>query len=326
MSSHVPSDPARASSAPILTPTQTGTLFIIAGPAGAGKNRLMQAVTQGGLAHQVPTATTRGMRPGEAQGREHLFVSHAEFERMRADGELVEWQEIHHNLYGMHRPTLEAALNAGENVIADIDIYGAKAARAALPDQVVTVFVQTPTIADLIDRMRMRGESTASIALRLLRVGSELEFAQESDAVITNDAVEHASDKLVTIVRAVLDDGRSNAACDPIIHYRYALHARAIPVCGGEALARRRAPEYPVVEIADNEAPAQAAHRALADTEALRGIGLPAPAEEGAFRAPLMIDHRRDEDGVEIVTYTYLVPLAEQTAPPEGWHWTTVTP
>ncbi|MBK8026380.1 MAG: hypothetical protein IPK19_34580 [Chloroflexi bacterium] len=324
MSSVLPSDSASAPMTPEIKTVETGTLFIIAGPAGAGKNRLMKAVLELGLARQLPTATTRPMRPGEAQGREHLFVSKSEFERMLKDGELLEWQKIHDSYYGMHRPSLEAALNAGENLIADIDMYGARAVSKALPDNVVSIFIQTPTIADLIDRMRIRGETTASIALRLLRVGAELEFARESHAVITSDHVDHASDKLVTIIKAVLDGGRDQATCDSIITYRYTLHAQAVPVFGGTALARHRAPEYPLAVCVQDEQPARAARRAI--QEALPTIPLPPETDPEEFRAPMTMAHRHDEDGVEIVTYTYLVPLMEQIDAPEGWNWTLITP
>lgn len=316
--------PLDTSTAPPIAPARTGMLFIIAGPAGAGKNRLMKHVIEQGLARQLPTATTRSIRPGETEGREHLFVSNAEFESMIARGDLLEWQKVHDNMYGMHRPTLEAALDAGETIISDIDIYGANAARAALPKNVVVIFVQTPTIADLIDRMRIRGETTASIGLRLLRVSAEIEYAKECDAVITNDHIERAAEKLVTIVRAVLHDGRASAACDELITYRYNLHAQAIPVHEGAALVKRRAPEYPVVTFKEVEQPASAARRALLTT--LPHITLAPEADPSVYRAPAVIDHRYDDTGMEIITYTYFVPVSERITPDEGWTWTSITP
>ncbi len=300
----------------------TGRLFIIAGPAGAGKNRLMGHVLRAGIARQLPTATTRAIRPGEQEGREHLYVSRAEFERMIAAEELLEWQPVHDNLYGIHRPTLEHALAAGESIIADIDIKGAQAARAVFGRRVVIVFVQTPTIADLIDRMRIRGETTASIGLRLLRVGDEIAFAAQADAVITNETADLAADKLVTIVRAVLADANAGAYCDEPIAYRYALHAQALVIHHGCVLTRRRAPEYPVTDCAVGEQPGAAARRALASDLSAIADSLTANADASLYRAPAAIDHRRDADGVEVITYSYIVPLSDAFPAPDGWTWT----
>jgi guanylate kinase len=298
----------------------SGRLFIIAGPAGAGKNRLMSHVMAHDIARQLPTATTRAMRPGEQEGREHLFVTHAEFERMIAANEMLEWQPVHDKLYGIHRPTLDRLLAEGGALIADIDIKGAQAARAALGDQVVIIFVQAPAIASLIDRMRMRGESTAAIGLRLLRVREELAFAQHADAVITNDDVGHAAEKLLAIVRTVLADGRASAFCDPLVHYDYALHAQAIITEGGRMLARRRAPDYPIAACEDDEQPAAAAHRAaVRDLRMLTHLIPPQPISE--YCPPAVIDHRLDAAGKEIVTYSYFMPLAQPCDAPDGWYW-----
>lgn len=321
----MPQDSTSAASvAPISPATHNGTFFVIAGPAGAGKNSLMQRVIESGVARQLATATTRPMRSYEQQGREHMFVSRAEFERMIAAGELLEFQRVHDNYYGIHRPSLENAMNAGETIMSDIDINGAEAARKALPDNVVVIFVQAPTIADLIDRMRIRGESIASIGLRLLRVGSEIEYAERSDAVITNDKVENAAEKLLTIVQAVQSGGRNSAYCDSVITYRYKLFAQAIPFYAGEALCRKHAPDYPVAEFAAPEQPASAARRALRD--ALPAITLPPEVDPSAYRAPAVIDHRVDDSNCEIVTYSYFVPLESRIAAPEGWTWQPVAP
>jgi guanylate kinase len=298
----------------------SGRLFIIAGPAGAGKNRLMSHIMAQGIAHQLPTATTRAMRPGEQEGREHLFVSRAEFERMIAADELLEWQPVHDNLYGIHRPTLERLLSDGTALIADIDIKGAQAARAALGEQVVIVFVQAPNISALIDRMRIRGESTAAIGLRLLRVREELAFAAQADAVLTNDDADHAADKLTSIVRAVLAEGRASAFCDPLIQYEYALYGQAVVTHEGQMLARRRAPDYPVAPCDGDEQPATAARRALLHD--LPGLAQHiTPAGQDGYCPPVIIDHRQDAAGTEIVTYSYLFPLSEPCDAPEGWSW-----
>lgn len=326
MAKPLPLDPHlnSESTAPTQQRAYPGMFFIIAGPAGAGKNSLMRHVIESGTARQLPTVTTRPMRPGEKEGRDHLFVNHDEFQRMIKVGELLEWQKVHDNLYGMHRPTLEAALEAGEAIISDIDINGAQAAREAIPNNVSVIFLQTPTISDLIDRMRIRGESTASVGLRLLRVGKEIDYAKSCDAIITNDNVERASEKLLAIVRSVLADGNANAFCDELITYRYQIGAQAILVCEGEALSKNRGVEYPFAVCAPDEQPANAARRIL--TETFPDIVIPGHHDASMYRPPAVIDYRESAEGVEIVIYSYVVPIQEKFAPPEGWRWISITP
>ncbi len=297
-----------------------GMLIIVVGPAGAGKNSLMKHVIDNGAARQLPTATTRSMRPGEEHGREHLFVTKDEFQRMIVQDELVEYQQVHDNLYGMHRPTLEAALERGETIIADIDIRGADSARQIFSDNVVIVFVQPPSIGDLIDRMRVRGETVASIGLRLLRIGIEFDYAQRSDYVITNDDVGRASDKMLAIVGTVARGHRDAVTSDAPIPYHYTLHAQTLPIAGHEILVRKRAPEYPITACQPGEQPAAAARRALCETLKIQN---PAPTDDSEYRAPAVIDYRC-ADGVEIVTYSYLTFLDEKIAAPEGWHWSEI--
>lgn len=299
----------------------TGRLFIIAGPAGAGKNRLMATVMEHGLVRQLATATTRAIRPGEEQGREHLFVSRAEFDRMIAEGELLEWQAVHDNLYGIHQPTLEAALQAGTSLIADIDIRGARAARAALGQRAVVIFVQAPTMGTLIDRMRLRGETTASLGLRLLRVEEEMAFMAEADALIVNDDADNASNKLEAIIRAVQADGAATPYCDEPVAVRYKLCSQVIIMAEGYVLSRRRAPEYPYTACLPGEQPVAAARRALADSFPALATNL-TQADPAAYRAPLVIDYRRDPEGIDIVTYSYGLSLPARFAPQDGWFWT----
>ncbi len=116
-----------------------GLLFVIVGPAGVGKNALMNSVLDRvSDLRQLPTATTRGIRPDEQAGREHLFVSVGEFQRMIADNELLENQEVHGNFYGVPRLTVEQAIAQEHDLIADIDVLGATALHNNFPDHTVT--------------------------------------------------------------------------------------------------------------------------------------------------------------------------------------------
>jgi guanylate kinase len=178
-----------------------GLLFVMVGPAGAGKNAIMNEVLrQLPDLHQLPTATTRPMRDTEEQGREHLFVNEAEFRGL----DLIESQIVHNHLYGTPRATIEKAMHDGRDLIADIEVLGATYLHHAYPQNTVLVFVQPPSVNDLIKRMSIRGETQEEIDTRLKRVEMEMQYAPQCDYLITNyqDQLKESSAILYGIVLA----------------------------------------------------------------------------------------------------------------------------
>lgn len=185
------------------TSRRWGLLFVLIGPPGAGKNALMNEVLKRqARLRQLPTATTRGKRPNEMQGREHLFVSPEEFQRMSDNNELVESQPVHKHMYGTPRATLENAFAAEVDLIADIDVIGATHLHTAYPDNTVLIFIRPPSVEVLAQRMEERGETAEEIDLRLQRVAMEMEHAPLCDYLITNDDFEDATAMLNGIVLA----------------------------------------------------------------------------------------------------------------------------
>lgn len=180
-----------------------GLLFILVGPSGAGKNTLMRHVQQ----HftdlpQLATATTRDMRPGEQQGREHLFVSLDEFRRMIARNKLVEYQNVHQDdWYGTPRETVEAAFAADKDLIADIECLGAERIYADYAGNTVLIFVSPSSVEVLAERIRLRGNvSSEETADRLARARFEMTFARHCHYLIINDLVEPAVEHLRQII------------------------------------------------------------------------------------------------------------------------------
>jgi guanylate kinase len=183
----------------------SGLLFVMVGPAGAGKNAIMNEVLrQLADLHQLPTATTRPMRDTEQQGREHQFVSEAEFQQMELHGDLIESQPVHNHFYGTPRVTFENAMRDGLDLIADIDVVGATRLHNAYPHNTVLVFVQPPSVDELIKRMSIRGETQGEIDIRLQRVEMEMHYAPQCDYLITNyqDQLKQSSAILYGIVLA----------------------------------------------------------------------------------------------------------------------------
>jgi guanylate kinase len=167
-------------------------IFVFSGPAGAGKNAIMNGVMQAEpRMKQLPTATTRPPRDYEQEGREHEFLSEAEFRQRILDKSLIEWQIIHDKgVYGMPRQTVQRAICSGQSLVMDADVLGAMQLKQEFKDYVVTIFIKAPDKATLEKRLRGRADEDvdeADLQVRLRRADFELRFADRYDAVITNE-------------------------------------------------------------------------------------------------------------------------------------------
>ncbi|WP_086789246.1 guanylate kinase [Crossiella equi] len=180
-----------------------GRLVVLAGPSGVGKSSVV-----GRLRQVMPdlwfsvSATTRAPRPGEEDGRDYHFVSAAEFDRMIADGELLEWAEIHRGTHrsGTPRGPIEARLAEGHPILVEVDLQGARAIREAAPEA-VQVFLAPPSWEVLVGRLVGRGTEPESVVRRRLTTAKEELAAQsEFDVVIVNHDVRRAAEDLVTLL------------------------------------------------------------------------------------------------------------------------------
>ncbi len=181
-----------------------GHLFVLVGPPGVGKNAIMKPVMERtGHLVQLPTATTRDIRPTEQEGREHFFLTPEAFNRLIRDKALIEHQEVHGNLYGMRRDTVnDAVWDAECDRIADVDVLGALDLKELHPDNVTLIFVKPPSVEVLRDRMNERGETGESIEKRMKRVDMELSLAEKCDYLVINDVFEDAVEVVCSIVVA----------------------------------------------------------------------------------------------------------------------------
>jgi guanylate kinase len=180
-----------------------GNLFMVVAPSGAGKSTLVNALlTQDpGIALSV-SHTTRPPRPGDLNGREYHFVSVEEFKLRRARGEFLESAEVHGNFYATSRLWIEERVQAGGDVLLEIDWQGARQVKAVFP-HAVGIFILPPSIEALAQRLRKRGQdSEAVINRRLLAAGSEIAHAPEADFVIINEQFDLALRQLAAIVAA----------------------------------------------------------------------------------------------------------------------------
>jgi guanylate kinase len=189
--------------ADIVTLPRRGVLLVLSSPSGAGKSSITRALMQ--EEHErlflSISVTTRAKRPSEVDAVHYHFIDPVRFASMRQGGELLEWAEVHGNLYATPRAPVEAALARGQDVLFDIDWQGTQQLDAALPEDVVTVFILPPTMRELQARLERRAEDNPKvIANRLANATSEIAHWTEYDYVVINDDLERA----VSAVRCIL--------------------------------------------------------------------------------------------------------------------------
>lgn len=166
---------------------------MIVAPSGAGKSSLVNALLKedAGLKLSLST-TTRAPRPGEVDGKDYRFVSAEEFISERDQGYFLEWAQVHGHFYGTSKPWIESQMQAGNDVVLEIDWQGAQQIRKLIPS-VQWIFIFPPSIEALEERLRKRGQDDEeTIQRRLAAAHVELLHAHEADYIVVNDAFDQA--------------------------------------------------------------------------------------------------------------------------------------
>ncbi|MCH5375191.1 MAG: guanylate kinase, partial [Planctomycetes bacterium] len=174
----------------------SGKLVIISGPSGAGKSTVLRRLLDGcPLPLQLSvSATTRGPRPGETEGRDYYFLTVEEFLRRRDQGDFLEWKEVfgRGDFYGTLRSETASGLSEGKWVILEIDVEGARAVLEQHPEA-ITIFLHSGSMAELEQRLRSRGtESEASIQRRLEVARREMAAMHRYRYQVVNGTVDRA--------------------------------------------------------------------------------------------------------------------------------------
>jgi len=195
-----------------------GVMFVISSPSGAGKTTLCRR-----LITEVPgvqlsiSATTRAMRPGEANGVDYHFVSREEFQQKIDRDDFLEWAKVFQHFYGTPRSEVEARLVAGIDVVFDVDWQGARALKTIRPGDVASVFILPPSIAQLKHRLEGRpGADAKSVANRLNGAGRDILRWGEYDYAIVNDNLDTAFAELRAILMAERIE-RTRASLGPVV-------------------------------------------------------------------------------------------------------------
>jgi guanylate kinase len=181
-----------------------GLMFVLSSPSGAGKSTLARKLLEAddNMSLSV-SATTRPPRPSEVDGREYKFLSKEQFEEMADRGEFLEHAMVFGNHYGTPRAPVEAMLIQGKDVLFDVDWQGARALRAAEPQDVVGIFILPPSMAELERRLRARNEDAEDvIKKRMARSIDEISHWEEYDYVLVNTLLEQALAQIKQILAA----------------------------------------------------------------------------------------------------------------------------
>lgn len=179
----------------------SGKLYIISAPSGAGKTSLVKRLvaTVPHLSVSV-SHTTRAMRPGETDGRDYHFLSVAQFQALLADHAFLEQAEVFGNFYGTARQTVTGLISQGQDVILEIDWQGAQQVRRLWPD-CLSIFILPPSIQALEQRLRARGQDDdAVIARRMQAAVAEMRHYAEFDYLVVNDDFDQALAELQSII------------------------------------------------------------------------------------------------------------------------------
>jgi guanylate kinase len=181
-----------------------GLLLVMSSPSGAGKTTLSRRLLQAdAMITMSVSVTTRAPRPGEVNGKDYHFITHEAFARLRDGGELLEYAEVFGNFYGTPKRPVTEALQAGRDVLFDIDWQGTQQLSAAMGDDLVRVFILPPTAEELRERLIGRAQDSAlTVAKRMAKASAEISHWPEYDYVIVNDDIETASAEIEAILTA----------------------------------------------------------------------------------------------------------------------------
>ncbi len=183
---------------------ETGAILVLSGPSGAGKSSLINKIIDHIGPHYFSiSTTTRPMRTGEEDGVHYHFVSEASFKQDIEEEQFLEYATVHGNYYGTSIKPVKQALKEGKLVIFDIDVQGHDAVQNRLGDITTSVFVTTPSLRELKERLNGRGTDDPEIIEKRIHMAKrEVQRISEYDFVIINDDLDEAASYLISIANA----------------------------------------------------------------------------------------------------------------------------
>lgn len=186
-----------------------GKVIIVSAPSGAGKTSIVRH-----LLEEVPelkfsiSATTRHKRDYEEDGKDYYFITPENFKERLANDEFLEWQEVYDNqYYGSLKCEVERIWNNGQTVIFDVDVLGGLNIKKFYGNNALAVFIEPPTIEELVNRLKKRGtETEESLKKRVDKAEYEMSFADQFDKIVLNDDLKTAQQEMIDLVRDFLEE------------------------------------------------------------------------------------------------------------------------
>jgi len=187
-----------------------GKMIIVSAPSGSGKSTIVQYLMKEHPEFHLKfsiSATSRPPRGTEQNGVEYFFLTPEEFRQKIENDELLEYEEVYHNrFYGTLKSQVESQLNAGQNVVFDVDVKGGINIKNHYGDQAMSVFIQPPSVKELKRRLEGRAtDSAEQIAERLEKAEYEMGFASQFDRILVNDNLEQAKAEAVKMLKDFLE-------------------------------------------------------------------------------------------------------------------------
>lgn len=187
-----------------------GKVIIFSAPSGSGKSTIINWLMQHSELHLAfsISCTSRAPRGTERHGVEYFFLSPEEFRQRIANNEFLEYEEVYHDrFYGTLKSQVEKQLEAGQNVVLDIDVKGACNIKEYYQDEALALFIQPPSIEALRQRLEGRGtDAPEVIEQRIARAEFELSYAPKFDRVVVNDVLQQAQQQALDIISAFIHE------------------------------------------------------------------------------------------------------------------------
>ena len=187
-----------------------GKVIIFSAPSGSGKSTIINWLMQHSELHLAfsISCTSRAPRGTERHGVEYFFLSPEEFRQRIANNEFLEYEEVYHDrFYGTLKSQVEKQLEAGQNVVLDIDVKGACNIKEYYQNEALALFIQPPSIEALRQRLEGRGtDAPEVIEQRIARAEFELSYAPKFDRVVVNDVLQQAQQQALDIISACIHE------------------------------------------------------------------------------------------------------------------------
>jgi guanylate kinase len=184
--------------------SRRGLMLVLSSPSGAGKTTLSRKLLEKDAEVSMSiSATTRSPRPGEEDGKDYIFVSKEQFSEMQEENVFLESATVFDNKYGTPKGPVDAALEAGRDVLFDIDWQGTQQLAERRPNDLVRIFILPPDAEELEKRLTERAQDTADVvAGRMAKASDEISHWAEYDYVLINEDLEMCSDEIYAILKA----------------------------------------------------------------------------------------------------------------------------